>query len=67
MSNLYPIVDMKYVREEREAIKYNVPEKWYTGLRLAEQPAWFITSNNAYDFGDRSYEDYINRLIKNEK
>ena len=67
MSNIYPIVDMKYVKEDRPIIQYNVPEKWYKGLRLAEQPAWSVTSTNAYDFGDHSYEDYVNRLIKDSK
>lgn len=42
-SNLYPIVDMKYVKEEREIIPYEmfdsrvVSRKYYGGLRLGEQ------------------------------
>lgn len=42
-SNLYPIVDMKYVKEEREIVPYEmfdsrvVSRKYYDGLRLGEQ------------------------------
>ena len=67
LNNLYPIKDLKFVKEERPIIEYNVPQAYYDGLRLAEQPAWEITSNNAYDLGDKSYEDYVDRLIYESK
>lgn len=39
-NNIYPIVDMKFVKDERVLLpqeKYNVGDKYYEGLRLAEQ------------------------------
>ena len=40
-SNVYPILNMKYVKDEREIIPIEmykgIPEKWYHGLRLGEQ------------------------------
>lgn len=39
-NNIYPIVDMKFVKEERKAIPqdaYEVDDRYYEGLRLAEQ------------------------------
>ncbi len=41
-SNLYPIKDMKYVKDNRPLVPYSeyavLEKKWYDGLRLAEQP-----------------------------
>ena len=43
-NNVYPIKDMKFVKEERELIPYEVfekagvPRRYYDGLRLAETP-----------------------------
>lgn len=39
-NNIYPIVDMKFVKDERALIspaEYGLEEKYYEGLRLAEQ------------------------------
>lgn len=39
-NNVYPIRDMRFVKEQRESVSfeaYDVPRKWYDGLRLAEQ------------------------------
>jgi len=40
-NNLYPIVDMKFVKDDRAAIPRaaygDIPDKYYRGLRLAEQ------------------------------
>jgi hypothetical protein len=39
-NNIYPIVDMKFVKDDRVAIPqeaYGLEEKYYEGLRLAEQ------------------------------
>jgi hypothetical protein len=41
-NNLYPIQDLKFVKDDRELVPYleyaELPRKWYDGLRLAEQP-----------------------------
>ena len=41
-NNLYPIQDLKFVKDNRELVPYSeyaeLPRKWYDGLRLAEQP-----------------------------
>lgn len=65
LSNIYPIVDMKYVKDDREIIplsEFNVPEEYYYGFRLGEQPT-DINREGAVSFGDESVEDYVNRLI----
>jgi len=39
-NNIYPIINMKFVKDEIcdvPYISYNVSEKWYKGLRLSEQ------------------------------
>jgi hypothetical protein len=36
-NNLYPIVNMKFVKEPRIARPFAVPDRFYDGLRLAEQ------------------------------
>lgn len=39
-NNVYPIENMKFIKEERPAItldEYDVPEKYYYGMRLGEQ------------------------------
>lgn len=48
-NNLYPIKDMKFVKEKRkvrERSEFNLPERWYCGMRLSEQysPAEDIVS-----------------------
>ena len=41
-NNLYPIKDLKFVKDNRTLVGYDeyaeLPRKWYDGLRLAEQP-----------------------------
>lgn len=41
-NNLYPIQDMKFVKDDRELVPYSeyavLGKRWYDGLRLAEQP-----------------------------
>ena len=41
-NNLYPIQDLKFVKDNRPLVGYEeyaeLPRKWYDGLRLAEQP-----------------------------
>ena len=69
LSNIYPIKDFKYVKDNREIIpfeKFNVPKEYYDGLRLGEQPT-DINRDNADYHGDNSVEDYVKRLIRNKK
>ncbi len=69
LSNLYPIKDMKYVKEDREIIgieKFgDIPEEYYYGLRLGEQPV-DINRDNAQKFGNTLVE-YVMNLIRNVK
>lgn len=70
LSNIYPIEDMKYVKDNRDIIDYeefnNIPIEYYYGLRLGEQPV-DINRDGAVSFGDTSVEDYVKRLIANRK
>ena len=69
LSNIYPIKDFKYVKDNREIIpfeKFNVPKEYYDGLRLGEQPT-DINRDNADYHGDNSVEDYVKRLIRSKK
>ena len=69
-SNLYPIKDMKYEKEKRKKItreKYkNIPEEYYYGLRLEEQPIEVNRGNDVHHVD--SIEEYIQEiLIPNKK
>ena len=70
LSNIYPIENMKYVKDNRDIIDYeefnNIPIEYYYGLRLGEQPV-DINRDGAVSFGDTSVEDYVKRLIQNKK
>lgn len=69
LSNIYPIKDLKYIRDNREIIpfeKFDVPKEYYDGLRLGEQPI-NINRDNADYHGDNSVEDYVKRLIRSKK
>lgn len=70
LSNLYPIEDMKYVKDNRDIIDYeefnNIPIEYYYGLRLGEQPV-DINRDGAVSFGDTTVEDYVKRLISMKK
>ena len=58
-NNIYPIVDMKFVKDNRtlrtRAEFENVPDRFFHGLRLAEQTADIET-----------VEWYVNRLLRTE-
>jgi hypothetical protein len=57
-NNIYPIVDMKFVKEDRPVISnevYGVDEKYYHGLRLAEQTLPVEETIK-----------YVNRLVEHE-
>ena len=66
LSNIYDIKDMKYVKDDRELAtkeEYaNIPEEYFNGLRIAEQPKE-INRGNDVQF-DNSLEEYVQRLIK---
>lgn len=56
-NNIYPIVDMKFVKAPRASIgRCNVPDRFYDGMRLAEQ-----TRDPA------EIERYIARMIAHER
>ena len=58
LSNMYKIEDMKYIKDNRKLRPISdfegVEEKYYDGLRLAEQPV-----NICRDQGDSRYIDYV--------
>ena len=69
-SNLYNIKNMKYVKDNRKLIpkeEYpNVPDKYYHGLRLAEQPKEANRGNDVHHA--KSIEEHIqNVYIANAK
>ena len=70
-SNLYPIENMKYVKDNRKLNKkddLNINNKWFEGLRVAEQDLNINKDGNSY-MGDTILE-HINILeqldIKNQ-
>ena len=70
LNNMYPIADMKFVKDDRELLTYSdfaaVPKEWVDGLRLLEQP-FDINRDGAFDHGDRSVQDYALRLMTMDK
>jgi hypothetical protein len=67
LSNLYAIKDMKYVKDNRQLRSksdFNLPDKYYYGLRLAEQQEEISTQNNLVN---SSIKDYVNKMIRNKK
>lgn len=69
LSNLYKIKNMKYIKDNRELIpkeEYsNIPEQYYYGLRLAEQPKE-INRGNDVRHSD-TIEGYVQNLINKAK
>ena len=69
LSNLYEIKDMKYVKDNRKLAtkeEYpNIPEEYFKGLRIAEQPKEVNRGND--NKHDKDLEGYVQRLIKNRK
>jgi len=69
LSNLYKIKDMKYEKDNRKLVtkeEYpNVPEKYFKGLRLAEQPREINRGNDVRHSDDM--EGYVQNLINLEK
>lgn len=64
LSNLYPIKNMKYQKDNRELhspdLFKEINSKWINGLRLLEQPLE-VNRDNAVQF-DNSLVDYVKRL-----
>lgn len=69
-SNLYPIKDMKYVKDDRKLVgpeEYlNIPKEYYEGLRLAEQPR-VINRGNDDTSHAKTITEYVENLIKSAK
>lgn len=59
LNNMYPIKDMKYIKDNRELRGINeyseIPKKWFDGLRLAENQGDVNTLN-----------EYVHKLIKRD-
>lgn len=69
-SNLYPIKDMKYVKDNRKLVgpeEYsNIPKEYYEGLRLAEQPR-VINRGNDDTSHAKTITEYVENLIESAK
>ena len=68
LNNIYPIKDMKFVKDDRKLKSIDdydgIEEKWFKGLRLAEQQGDINKGNARYR---KSYEDYIKKMIELQK
>ena len=68
-SNLYDIKNMKYVKDDRELVgieEYkDIPEEYYYGLRLAEQPKEVNRGND--DSHATSIADHVRMYISRSK
>lgn len=69
-SNLYPIKDMKYVKDNRKLVgpeEYsNIPKEYYEGLRLAEQPKEVNRENDDISHA-KTITEYVENLIESAK
>ena len=67
-NNLYPIKDMKFVKDDRKLKTMKdypgVDEKYFNGLRLSEQNE---SVHNGSEIEAKNTLDYVNNLKKNEK
>lgn len=69
-NNLYPIANMKFVKDDRQPVPMSaypkVPEKWFKGLRLAEQPTQINRGNDVAHAA--SIQDHVlNVYIRKDK
>ena len=66
LNNIYPIKDLKFVKDDRELVPYaqfaRIEKEWYDGFRLAEQP-FEINRDHSDDHGDKTVEDYVLRIM----
>lgn len=69
LSNLYKIQDMKYIKDNRELVPKEayptVPQEYYNGLRLAEQPKEVNRGNDVEHSKDLA--GYVQSLINKAK
>ena len=69
LNNLYKIENMKFVKDDRKLTPReefaNIPDKYFYGLRLAEQPKEINQKNDVKHV--QTLEEYVQRLIKMEK
>jgi hypothetical protein len=72
-NNIYPIVDMKFVKDDRELIprsEYGVEDKYYDGLRLAEQrisiedTVAYVNRLKAREVGKTGFRSRFTRLFE---
>ncbi len=66
-SNIYPIENMKYVKDDNEKINIDnlkIDKKYIDGLRLNEVP---INFRGSKEETIKYINDYVNRLDSNEK
>lgn len=70
LSNLYPIKDLKYVKDGRKLVgpeEYpNIPKEYYEGLRLAEQPRVINRENDDISHA-KTITEYVENLIESAK
>ena len=69
LNNIYPIRDLKFVKDNRVLTPYTafaeLPKKWYDGLRLAEQPKEINRGNDVHHTD--TLTEYVQRLIVSAK
>ena len=69
LNNLYKIENMKFVKDDRKLASReefaNIPDKYFYGLRLAEQPKEINHKNDVKHV--QTLEEYVQRLIRLEK
>ena len=69
LNNLYKIEDMKFVKDDRELTPREefggIPDKYFYGLRLAEQPKEINRGNDVRH--TKTLQEYVERLLPLEK
>jgi len=66
LNNLYPIKDMKFVKDNREIIPFDnfegLTKEYYDGFRLGEQPLVEISENFAETNTTPTLEELIHHM-----
>lgn len=69
LNNLYKIENMKFVKDNRELVSReefaSIPDKYFYGLRLAEQPKEINRGNDVKH--TNTLTEYVERIMKIEK
>ena len=69
LNNLYKIENMKFVKDNRELTPREefegIPDKYFYGLRLAEQPKEINRGNDVRH--TKTLQEYVERLLPLEK